>query len=106
MGGRQTLRRPGDASAGPAPAVYLPARLCAPTTHAGLRGSQLHACVFPFTEQDAGRICSLPSLWGGNTAPALWMRNRGSVCRDQPVSHLIQLEPGSVYTVLNVLLPW
>ena len=33
------------------------------------------------------------------------MRNRGSVCRDQPVSRLIQLEPGSVYTVLNVLLP-
>ena len=71
MGGRQTLHRPGDASAGPAPAVHLPTRLCAPTAHAGLRGSQLHACVLPFPEQDAGHICSLPSLWGGNTAPPL-----------------------------------
>ena len=60
------------------------------------------------SEQDPGRICGLPSLWGVNTAPALRMRNRGSdrPAVAQPVNRLIQLEPGSVYTVLSVLPQW
>lgn len=63
----------------------------------GLLATRLRvpACVFP-SEQDPGRICGLPGLWGANTAPALRMRNRGSnrPAAAWPESRLIQLEPG------------